>query len=88
MEDLFTQAMIQNPSDTGLWSKLLQTIHRHFKALKIYSLSDYLPILAGIQPAELRRLGATLSLTYRGSLDPGHILHELLAGPQTATEKD
>ena len=42
--------------------------------------TDYLPVLADIQPAELRRLGATLSLAYRGSLDPGHILHELLAG--------
>ena len=41
--------------------------------------TDYLPVLAGIQPAELRRLGATLSLAYRGSLDPGHILYELLA---------
>ena len=29
---------------------------------------------------KVRRLGATLSLAYRGSLDPGHILHELLAG--------
>ena len=35
---------------------------------------------AGIQPAELRRLGATLSLAYRGSLDPDHILHGLLSG--------
>ena len=42
--------------------------------------TDYLPVLTGIQPAELRRLGATLSLAYRGSLDPGHILYELLAG--------
>ena len=42
--------------------------------------TDYLPVLAGISPAELRRLGATLSLAYHGSLDPGHILHELLAG--------
>ena len=25
--------------------------------------------------------GATLSLAYRGSLDPGHILYELLTGP-------
>ena len=40
---------------------------------------DCLPVLAGIQPAELRRLGATLSLAYRGSLDPDHILYELLA---------
>ena len=42
--------------------------------------TDYLLVLAGIQLAELCRLGATLSLAYRGSLDPGHILHELLAG--------
>ena len=32
--------------------------------------TDYLPVLSGIQPAELRRLGATLSLAHRGSLDP------------------
>ena len=42
--------------------------------------TDHLPILSGIQPAELRRMGATLSLAYRGSLDPDHILHGLLSG--------
>ena len=42
--------------------------------------TDYLPILAGIQQAELRQLGATLSLAYGGSLDPDNILYELLAG--------
>ena len=42
--------------------------------------TDHLPILLGIQPAELRRMGATLSLAYRGSLDPDHILHGLLSG--------
>ena len=36
--------------------------------------------LSGIQPAELRRLGATLSSAYRGSLDPDHILYGLLSG--------
>ena len=41
---------------------------------------DHLPVLSGIQPAELRRMGATLSLAYRGSLDPDHILHGLLNG--------
>ena len=51
--------------------------------------TDYLPVLAGIQPAELRRLGATLSLAYRGSLDPDHTLYELLAGsPNGHTERD
>ena len=42
--------------------------------------TDHLPILSSIQPAELRRLGATLSLAYRGSLDPDHILHGHLSG--------
>ena len=42
--------------------------------------TDHLPVLSGIQPTELRRMGATLSLTYRGSLDPDHILHGLLSG--------
>ena len=37
--------------------------------------SVYLPILSGIQPAELRRQGATLSLANRSYLDPDHILH-------------
>ena len=42
--------------------------------------TDYLPVLPGIHPAELRRLGATLSLAHRGSLDPDHILYSLLSG--------
>ena len=41
--------------------------------------TDHLPVLSGIQPAELPRLGATLSLAYRGSLDPDHILYGLLS---------
>ena len=42
--------------------------------------TNHLHALSGIQPAELRRMGATLSLAYRGSLDPDHILHGLLSG--------
>ena len=42
--------------------------------------TDHLPVLSGIQPAELCRMGATLSLAYHGSLDPNHILHGLLSG--------
>ena len=42
--------------------------------------TDHLPVLSGIQPAELRRLGATLSLAHRGSMDPDHILYGLLSG--------
>ena len=42
--------------------------------------TDHLPVLSGIQPAELLPMGATLSLAYRGSLDPDHILYGLLSG--------
>ena len=42
--------------------------------------ADHLSVLSGIQPAELRRMGATLSLAYRGSLDPDHMLYGLLSG--------
>ena len=40
--------------------------------------TDHLPVLSGIQPAELRRLGATLFLAHRGSLGPDHILYGLV----------
>ena len=42
--------------------------------------TDHLSILSGIQPAELHRLGATISLAKRGTLDPDPILHGQLAG--------
>ena len=42
--------------------------------------TDHLPVLSGIQPAELRLMGATFSLAYRRSLNPDHILYGLLSG--------
>ena len=39
--------------------------------------TNYLTVLSGIQPAELSRMGATLSLAHFGSLDPDHILYGL-----------
>ena len=42
--------------------------------------TDHLPVLSGIQAADLRRMGTTLSLAYRGSLEPDRILHGLLSG--------
>ena len=42
--------------------------------------TDNLPVLAGIQPAELRRKGATLRLACR-ALDPDHLLYNNLNGP-------
>ena len=50
------------------------------------TLTDHLPILSGIQPAEICRLRATLSLAYRGSLDPDHILYGLLSGSPRKTK--
>ena len=41
---------------------------------------DHLPILSGIQPAELHQQGVTLSLAQCGSLDPDHILYGFLCG--------
>jgi len=38
---------------------------------------DNLPILAGIQPAELRHSGVTLFLGRR-AMEPGHLLHSAL----------
>ena len=41
---------------------------------------NHLLILSDIQPAELRRLRATFSLAYCGSLDPDHIMYNHLSG--------
>ena len=49
--------------------------------------TDHLPILSGIQPAELHRLGAILSLAYSGSLDPEHTLYGLLSGSSDARQE-
>ena len=46
--------------------------------------TEDLPVFAGIQPAELRRLGATLSLANRATQDPVHVLHGQLVGQQDA----
>ena len=48
--------------------------------------TDHLPILSGIQPAELCRMGATLSLAHHGSLDSDHILYGLLSGPSDTSK--
>ena len=42
--------------------------------------TDHLPVLSGIQPAELRQMGATLSLAHHGSLYLDHILYGLSNG--------
>ena len=46
--------------------------------------TEDLPALAGIQQAELRRLGATLFSANRAIHDPDHVLHGQLVGQQNA----
>ena len=48
---------------------------------------DHLPILSGIQSAEFCRLEETLSLAYRGSLNPDHTLYGLLGGSSDACQE-
>jgi len=48
--------------------------------------ADNLPILAGIQPAELRRRGATLSLGGR-AMEPEHLLQSALTRPSGAAAR-
>ena len=48
--------------------------------------ADNLPNLAGIQPAELRRNGATLSLARR-AMESGHLLHSALTRPSSANAR-
>ena len=45
-----------------------------------------LPVLAGIQPAELRQLGVILSLASPASHHPNHALHEQLVGQQNVDQ--
>ena len=47
---------------------------------------DKLPILAGMQPAEIRSNGATLSLARR-AMEPGHLLHSALARSSSANAR-
>ena len=46
--------------------------------------TENLPVLAGTQPAELRRLGATFSLANRAIHDLDNVLHGQLVGQQDA----
>ena len=71
---------------TSLMSQHSHSFHRHCPKW-LLAHSHWIPtpterlfILPGIQPAELRRLGAKLSLAYRGFLDPDHMLYGFLNG--------
>ena len=65
---------------TRLIDSVLNDVLRIVTGCLRHTSTDHLPILSGIQPAELRQLGEKLSLAYRGFLDPDHILYGLLSG--------
>ena len=65
----------------GLASKLLRLPpDKHIGRM----IMEDLPVLAGIQPAELRQLVATISLANRAIHDPNRVLHGQLVGQQDA----
>ena len=49
--------------------------------------TDQLSILSSVLPDVLRQPGATLSLGYRGSLDPDHLLYGILSGFSDARQE-
>ena len=67
-------------ADTRLIDSVLNDALRTVTGCLRPTPTDHLPVLSGIRPAEVRRLGATLSFAHRGSLDPDHILYGLLSG--------
>ena len=67
-------------SHTRLIDSILNNALRIVTGCLRPTLTDHLPVLSGIQSAELHRMGATLSLAHRESMDPDHILHGLLSG--------
>jgi len=82
-------ALVHSTSEycAAVWCRSTHTyLIEHNNALRIVTgclrptPADNLPILAGIQPAELRRSGATLSLACR-AMEPGHLLHSALTRP-------
>ena len=67
---------------TPVWSRLIDSVL--YDALRIvagclrFTPMDHLPILSGIHPAELRQLGATLSLANSAILGPTIFLSMVL----------
>ena len=48
---------------------------------------EFLPILSGIQPAELRRTGANISLSQGALNQPKHLLHPLVSESSPADQR-
>ena len=72
---------------TGLIDSVLNDALRIVTGCLRPTPTDNLPVLSGIQPAELLRQEASLYLAKRSSLDSGHILHSQLAESQAASKE-
>ena len=80
---------------TNLFSQRSHSPHRH--CLEWYlahshrmprpTPTDHRPILSRIHPTQLRQPRATFSLTYRGSLNPDHIMYGFLSGFSDARQE-
>ena len=72
---------------TGLIDSVLNDTLRIVAGCLRPTPTDNLPVISGIQPAELRRQEATLSLANSSFSGPGHILHAKLTESQTASKE-
>ena len=81
-QSVFTNLFLQQESVVATSYAVAKVIAKRPRPFSIreFVKDCFLPVLSGIQPAKLRRMGATLSLAHRGSLDPVHILYGLLSG--------
>ena len=93
-----TLALVHSTAEycTPVWSR---SAHTHLIDLSINDAlqivtgclhpapADNLPIITGIQPAEIRRNGSTLSLA-RCAMVPGHLLHSALTCPLSADTRN
>ena len=71
----------------GVLRQEMTTLFENHQAAYVQNTNDYFPILAGIQPAELRRQEATLSLAYHSVMDPKHLLRQLMVWRTTAHDE-
>ena len=69
---------------TRLIDSILNDVLRNITGCLRPTPTKDLPVLAGIQPAELRQLGAKLSLANGAIHDPDQVLHGQLVGQQDA----
>jgi len=77
MNEVWLSTTLQQPAVSG--NRGLRIVTGYLRLTP----GDNLPILAGIQPAELRRNEATLYLERR-AMEPGHLLHTVLTRPSSA----